>query len=180
MAVGQHAITGGFAREHKSPIRKLFLSSSSESKQPVEVDIKPATAESIRQAEIICYPMGSFFTSIAANLLPGGVAEAISANRCPKVYVPNTLADDEQFGMNLVDAVNMIIECLNQNGNQAAPNEYINLILIDTTQAKYPYDLNVNLIRNMGIDVLDTKLVTPQSFPYVDPEMLCQVLLSMT
>lgn len=82
--------------------------------------------------------------------------------------------------MNLVDAVNMIIECLNQNGNQAAPNEYINLILIDTTQAKYPYDLDLNVIRDMGIDVLDTKLVTPQSFPYVDPELLCHVLLSMT
>jgi len=180
VAIGQHLITNGFARDQKSPVKKLFLSASAESRQPADVSINPATTECIRQAEVICYPMGSFFTSVAANLLPRGVANAVSTNLCPKIYIPNTLADDEQFGMNLGDAVEMLTRCLNQSGQQADPREYINLILIDSTQAKYPYDLELGRIRDMGIDVLDTRLVTPHSFPYVDPERLCHVLLSLT
>jgi len=180
IAIGQHLITNGFTRDQKSPVKKLFLSASTESRQPVDVDINRATAECIRQAEVICYPMGSFFTSVAANLLPRGVANAVATNLCPKIYIPNTLADSEQFGMNLGDTVEMLVQCLNQNGQQASPREYINLILIDTTQAKYPYDLELSRIRDMGIDVLDTQLVTPHSFPYVDPERLCHVLLSLT
>ncbi|MDD4860541.1 MAG: GAK system CofD-like protein [Smithellaceae bacterium] len=180
VAIGQHIITGGFPREQKSPVRKLFLSASGDSRQPVDAEINTATVACIRQAEVICYPMGSFFTSVAANLLPRGVASAVTANLCPKIYIPNTLADDEQFGMNLGDAVEMLADCLNQNSRPADPREYINLILIDSAQAKYPYDLELDRIRLMGIDVLDTQLVTPHSFPYIDPERLCRVLLSFT
>jgi CofD-related protein of GAK system len=180
VAIGQHIITGGFPREQKSPVRKLFLSASGDSRQPVDAEINTATVACIRQAEVICYPMGSFFTSVAANLLPQGVASAVTANLCPKIYIPNTLADDEQFGMNLGDAVEMLADCLNQNSRPADPREYINLILIDSAQAKYPYDLELDRIRLMGIDVLDTQLVTPHSFPYIDPERLCRVLLSFT
>jgi CofD-related protein of GAK system len=180
VAIGQHIITRGFPREQKSPVRKLFLSASGDSRQPVDAEINTATVACIRQAEVICYPMGSFFTSVAANLLPRGVASAVTANLCPKIYIPNTLADDEQFGMNLGDAVEMLADCLNQNSRPADPREYINLILIDSAQAKYPYDLELDRIRLMGIDVLDTQLVTPHSFPYIDPERLCRVLLSFT
>lgn len=180
IAIGQHIITGGFPRKQRSPVRRLFLTASPESRQTVSVDINPSIAECIRQAEVICYPMGSFFTSVAANLLPRGVASAVLANLCPKVYIPNTLADDEQFGMNLGDAVEMLADCLSQNDRHANPREFINLILIDTAGVKYPYDLEIGRIRRMGIDVLDTKLVTPQSFPYIDPDCLCRVLLSLT
>lgn len=179
-AVGQHVITGGFARAQKSPVKRLFLTAAPDSRQPVNVDINLTTAECIRRAEVICYPMGSFYTSVAANLLPRGVAHAVGANLCPKVYIPNTLSDDEQFGMNLGDAVEMLTSCLNQNGNQANPRDVINLILIDTTGAKYPYHLEIDRIRRMGIEVLDTRLVTPHSFPYIDPECLCRALLSLT
>jgi 2-phospho-L-lactate transferase/gluconeogenesis factor (CofD/UPF0052 family) len=44
----------------------------------------------IREAELICYPMGSFYSSLIANLLPKGVGKAVSRNPCPKVFIPNT------------------------------------------------------------------------------------------
>lgn len=63
-------------------------------------------------AEIICYPMGSFYSSIVANLLPGGVGTAVAANPCPKVFVPNTVPDAEQSGMSMSDAVGTLVRSL--------------------------------------------------------------------
>ena len=33
----------------------------------------------IRHAELLCFPMGSFYTSVIANLLPRGVGRSIAA-----------------------------------------------------------------------------------------------------
>lgn len=178
--IGQHLITKGFARERKSPVKRIFLSASPETHQPAEAAINPATAQCLREAEVICYPMGSFFTSVAANLLPRGIALAVSENSCPKVYIPNTLQDDEQFGMNLGDSVEMLLKCLSANGEVSDPRRYINLVLIDSSHARYPFNLEIDRIRRMGIDIFDTRLVTPQSFPYIDPDHLCRALLSLT
>ncbi len=103
------------------------------------------------------------------------VAEAVAELH----YIPNTLADEEQFGMTLADAVSEITACLNGN-DQAVPSDFVNLVMIDTHGAKYPYDLDLNRIRQMGIDILDVPLVTPWSFPYIDPDCFCQALVSLT
>ena len=180
VAIGQDRITAGFAQQEGSPVMSLFLSASPEQAERIDVEITAETTNEILRAEVICYPMGSFFTSILPNLLPRGVGSAVAANQCPKVYVPNTLADIEQFGLSLSDAVKAICDCLGADGNGGAPADYVNLILIDTSNVKYPYDLDLAAIREFGIDILDTPLVTPESFPYIDPEYLCNALLSMT
>lgn len=181
VVVGQDRITAGFAMQEKSPTKSLFLSSSPDHPERVSVKISDETRDNILRAEVICYPMGSFFTSILANLLPNGVGSAVAANHCPKVYIPNTLLDIEQFGLSLSDAVQSICDCLNADGDGGgAPTDYINLVLLDTTGAKYPYDLELERIRGLGIDILDTALVTQESSPYIDPENLCRVLLSLT
>jgi len=180
VVVGQDRITAGFACREKSPIKSLFLSASPDVPEPVDVDISRETGENILRAEVICYPMGSFFTSVIANLLPRGVGRAIAANRCPKVYIPNTFLDVEQFGLSLGDAVKSIYDCLKANGNSDDLTDYINFILLDMTRIKYPYELELERLRNLGIEILDTSLVTEESFPYIDPESLCRVLLSLT
>lgn len=119
--IGQDKITAGFARQEKSPTKSLFLSASHDRPDRVGVDISGETRDVILGAEVICYPMGSFFTSVIANLLPRGVGSAVAANRCPKVYVPNTLADVEQFGLSLSDAVQAICDCLGADGNGGTP-----------------------------------------------------------
>ena len=47
----------------------------------------------ILSAEVICFPIGSFWTSVMANLLPAGVGRAIVRRQCPKVYVLITMHD---------------------------------------------------------------------------------------
>lgn len=180
IVIGQDKITAGFAQKENSPALSLFLSASPDQPEPANVGITVETTKDIMQAEVICYPMGSFFTSVLPNLLPHGVGSAVAANRCPKVYIPNTLTDVEQFGLSLTDAINALCDCLSTDGNGGAPTDYVNLILIDTANIKYPYDLDLAGIHKYGIDVLDTRLVTPESFPYIDPDCLCDVLLSLT
>lgn len=177
--IGQDRITAGFGREEKSPIKNLFLSESSDREKPVDVAISGETAEYIRNAEVICYPMGSFFTSVLANLLPQGVGKAVAENNCPKVYIPNTIADIEQYGLSLYNFVRNICDCLDTGRSGGVPADYINLILLDTAGAKYPYDLDIERIDKLGIGILDTPLVTPESFPYIDPVDVCRVLLSL-
>jgi 2-phospho-L-lactate transferase/gluconeogenesis factor (CofD/UPF0052 family) len=166
--------------QEKSPVKSLFLSSSPDYPERVNVEISRGTRDNILRAEVICYPMGSFFTSILANLLPLGMGSAVAANNCPKVYIPNTFTDVEQFGLSLSDTVQVICNCLNDNGSSRAPTDYINLVLLDTAGVKYPYDLELERLRDLGIDILDISLVTPESSPYIDPESLCRVLLSLT
>lgn len=82
--------------------------------------------------------------------------------------------------MNLADSVEMLLRCLSAGSVASDPREFLNLVLIDSVHAQYPFDLELERIRRMGIDVLDTSLVTPHSFPYIDPELLCHALLSLT
>ena len=44
--------------------------------------IQPRLAHVIRTADLICYPVGSFFSSVMANLLPLGVSCAVREAAC--------------------------------------------------------------------------------------------------
>jgi len=177
---GQHRITKG-DQIHQAgvPIRKLFITSFREAPTEVHPAADPDVTALIGTAEVICYPMGSFYTSVMANLLPVGVGEAVAGNVCPKVFVPNTFFDGEQFGMSLGDAVETIIGYLAADAPGRGPTDFLNLLIIDS-QIRYPLDLEMDRIRALGIDILDVRLTTPDSYPYIDPRCLCDVLLSLT
>ena len=103
VVVGQHRITGGGSAE--SPIRRLFLVRSLEDPTPVHTSASAAVLDLIGEADLICFPVGSFFTSVVASLLPDGIGEAVAASRAPKVYLPNAGGDPEERGWSLEDRV---------------------------------------------------------------------------
>jgi CofD-related protein of GAK system len=177
---GQHLITKGEQIHQVGvPIRKLFITSSRESPAAIQPAADSDVIALIGKAELICFPVGSFYTSVMANLLPVGVGKAVAGNICPKVFVPNTLFDSEQFGMSLGEAVETIIGYLAADAPGRGPTDFLNLLIIDS-QIRYPFDLEMDRIRALGIDILDVRLATPESYPYVDPRCLCDVLLSLT
>jgi len=177
---GQHLITmGELVHKAGSTIRRVFITSSRETPVEVHPAADPDVTALIGSAEVICYPVGSFYTSVMANLLPTGVGGAIAGNVCPKVYVPNTLFDGEQFGMSLGEAVETIIGYLAADAPGKTPTDFLTLLIIDS-QIRYPFDLEMDRIRALGIDILDVRLATPESYPYIDPRCLCDVLLSLT
>jgi CofD-related protein of GAK system len=178
--VGQHLITGKEYPAITIPVKNLYLTDNLDRPEPIRVEIEDDVKNLIDQADLICYPMGSFYSSIVANLLPYGVEEAVASNICPKVYIPNTTSDPEQTGMDLFRSVGTIITSLKKNRQDIASSDLLNYVLIDSKNARYPYDTCAGRLAELGVEIIDTRLVTPRSSPYIDSECLIEVLLSLT
>jgi CofD-related protein of GAK system len=177
---GQRNLTGKETSAISSPVEKLYLVDDLQSLAPANISIRNKIQELITNAELICYPMGSFYSSLVANLLPGGVVEAISQNQCPKVYVPNTGSDPEQFGMTVTDCVATLRDYLTR-GTQVIQrtDDVLQFVVLDSRNGEYPGGIEVTQLDKLGIVTIDTRLVTEASAPYIDPKALISVLLSL-
>ncbi|MHC1743934.1 MAG: GAK system CofD-like protein [Syntrophobacteraceae bacterium] len=178
--IGQHLITG---KEHpplRSPIRRIYLSKGPNDPSPVETAIPNKVKERILNAELICYPMGSFYSSVVANLLPQGVAEAIRAVERPKIYIPNLGHDPEQHGMDLFQCVTTLLRYLQAGCREPAePAALLSHVLVDTRNGAYVGPSGLERIATLGISVIDAELVSQESRPYIDAQKLVEVLLSL-
>ncbi len=179
--IGQHLLTGKEAPSLTSPIKGLFLSSRSDKRVPAEAVLRKKTHKLIAQADMICYPPGSFYTSLMANLLPRGVGTAIAGNDCPKVYIPNRGKDPEQIGMNAQAVVDRLLDCLPADRDRnTSSDKFLNFVLIDDREKSPMADLPGKFLKERGIQAIKTRLVTKESAPYYDPELLVSALLSLT
>lgn len=180
VVVGQHLIT---SREHplRAPIRELRLTETVEApEQLAEVEIDDRTAELIDEAELICFPVGSFFTSVMACLLPRGVGSAVARAGCPKVYVPNCGEDPEELGLAPHDQVRVLLEQLRRDAGEDTPTELLlHFVLIDSERGEYAGGLDIDAIESHGVEVIDTPLVRPDTAPLIDSRRLVELLLSL-
>jgi len=179
--IGQHRLTGKEKAPLTSPVRELFLSADQDSFMPVKTRLKEKNRDLIRSAELICYPPGSFYTSLIANLLPDGVGGAIASNHCPKVYVPNLGQDPEQIGMTMDSSLLTLLRYLrNDAGAESQTGQLLNFVMIDSKRGNYQDTFSARLLTEHGIELIDTELVSKQTAPYYDPELLVSALLSLT
>jgi len=176
--IGQHLMTGKEVPQITSPIRHLSLSRKIKHSDPVKARLRKRNRKLIEQADLICYPPGSFFSSVIATLLPDGVGKAISENGCPKVYIPNQGNDPEQLGMTLKNSIETLVYYL-QQGSSTPINKLINFIIIDSKHGYYPGGIPYQYIAEHGIQIIDTKLVTKHSYHY-DNNKLVEVLASLS
>lgn len=179
--IGQHRLTGKEQVPLGSPIRQLFLSADPDKPVPAQPRLRKKNRKLIRTAELICYPPGSFYTSMIANLLPEGVAAAIAANDCPKVYVPNLGQDPEQIGMTMDSSIRTLLCYLHEGtGSEFDAGRFLSFVLLDSSKGSYPDRVSAELLEEFGIQLIETRLVTKRSAPYYDPELLVSALLSLT
>jgi CofD-related protein of GAK system len=177
--IGQHRLTGKEVAPLVSPVRKLYLSRSLHKVVPAIPELREKNRRLIREAQLICYPPGSFYSSLIANLLPVGVGPAIAASPCPKVYIPSLGTDPEQIGMSLLDTVQRLLEYLRAgNGNDSNNDRLLDFVLLDSRHGAYPASFPASL-QDTGIQVIDTPLVSRQSAPYYDAGLLVSALLSL-
>lgn len=177
---GQHRFTGKECPPICSPIQEIWLSASLEDTTPVCSELPEKIARLIQDAELICYPPGSFYSSLIANLLPEGVAEAIAGNTCPKVYVPNLGDDPEQFGMTLGDSIDRLLGYLIDNNDEHLPaSRYLNIILLDPTTAVELQTETREKLAAMEIQVIATPLIDSQKPERYCKNLLAQALLSL-
>jgi len=178
---GQHRLTGKEVAPLTSPVSRLFLSSHPDKPLPAKTAMRKKHCRLIQQAELVCYPPGSFYTSLIASLLPAGVGSAIAATDCPKVYVPNLGQDPEQISMSLDRSVLTLLEYLRADNPAGCSNgKLLNFVILDSKRGNYPSALSAALMQELGIRMIDTRLVSRHSAPYYDAELLASTLLSLT
>jgi CofD-related protein of GAK system len=182
--VGQHAITGKETPPLDAAVRRLCLVRGLDDPRPPApacCAIEQTVLDLIASAELICYPIGSFYTSLIANLLPEGVAEAIRRNPCPKVFVPNTSGDPEQFGMTLGRSVSVLLDALLAGGATEPPpriEDALDFILLDPGREIYPPEGDF-LSALRGVRLLEQDLRDERAPLELNPRKLAACLLSL-
>lgn len=170
---GQHRFTGKAGAAVSSPIVDMWLTASLDDPAPVSVAAHPRLAEAIRLSDLICYPVGSFFSSVMANLLPSGVCSAIGQARCPKVFIPNLGHDPELFGLTVRDQVARLLRMGEAEG--CGPRDMLHWLLADEDDSRYPGGIPTEWLSRLGIRVRRAPLVAAP--PYLDPVAVCAALM---
>ena len=134
----------------------------------------------IDEAELLCFPIGSFWTSVMACLLPSGVGRAVARAGCPKVYVPNLGRDPEELGLAPHDQVRVLLEQLRRDAGEQTPTEQLlHFVLVDRERGEYVGGLDIGAIEALGVEVIDTPLVSDETAPLIESRRLVELLLSL-
>ena len=177
--LGQHRLTGKEVAPLHSPIKRLFLVDNIEHGTPVRSNLRKKNRKLIKQAELICYPPGSFYSSLIAHFLPTGVGAAVAANRSPKVYIPNLGVDPEQIGMTMDQAILSLLEHLRADvGGNCPSRRLLNFVMLDSRRGNYSSLPSPSLMKKLRVRVIDTELVGSSASLY-DPKLLTSALLSL-
>ncbi len=172
----QHRFTGKGGKSPTVPIERVFLSRSRRNPAPVHPPVPEAVDELIRTSDLICFPVGSYYSSVLATLLPEGVADAVAETEVPKVYVPNPGHDPEELGLSLVDKVDRLIDVLRQGAKRRTPtSKLLDFVLVDPRACTRK---DVRAVRKRGVSVLETELVDPET-RRIDPLAFVEALLSL-
>lgn len=177
--VGQHLITGKEVPPLTTPIAELSLVDPAKGNAPVRPLIRDKIRVAIGASDLICYPVGSFYSSLVATLLPAGVGQAVSRTPCPKVFIPNTFHDPESIGLSLEGQVRTLLRHLRADDpDTIAIGDVLDFVLLDPTVV-YPGSRNPEReLASLGIQVIRTPLVVPETGA-IDPHLLCQALISL-
>jgi len=177
---GQHRLTGKEVAHISSPIKNVTLSHENKQLDPAHREISKKNRKFIDQAELICFPPGSFYSSLIANLLPTGVSNAICNNQAPKVFVPCLGHDPEQLGLSTSKSIEVLLHYLKLETGMDCPNsKLLNYVLMDSSNGSYASAVSQSHMDDLGIKLIDTTLITKQSTPYYDPDLLVGTLLSL-
>ncbi len=178
--VGQHLLTGKEAPPISAPIADLRLVAGDEFEPAIDCEASARAVDAIANAELICFPMGSFHTSILANLLPRGIGRAVAAASCPKIYIPNTGSDPEQLGLPARSCVDRLLDFLRRDAGAATPTDrLLNAVLVDSAHDHGPDGIDAEHLAQLELDLIPAPLVAAGGAPWIDAELLAQVLVSL-
>ena len=177
VVVGQHRFTGKCTSPLSQPIQRIWLCPSLDDPTPTSTALHSKVERLIDTADLIVFPMGSFWSSLMANLLPKGVGRAIAAAQCPKVFVPSTGVDPEVVATSITDCVEYLLALLrNDVGSQVPTDRLLNAIVLDSNERSYRC-LDVPRLETLNVPIASLPLITESN--RLDPTRLAHVLLSL-
>lgn len=177
--IGQHLMTG---KEHpaiSSPIKEIALSKSSKRFSNAQSNMSDFTRQLIEDADLICFPPGSFYSSVVANLLPKGIVNAVTQNPNLKVYVPSLGRDPEMLGLNAFQSMEKIANMLTLEHTKPTSLTHVLLdktILAEQLKASSSKP-KLQQLHKMGVEIIQADLMSAAYFPYYDPHKLCNALM---
>ncbi|MDO5483396.1 MAG: GAK system CofD-like protein [Desulfovibrionaceae bacterium] len=189
LLVGQHTF-----KNLRQPVRRLFLTvhepgrlpavqgGTSGPQTPCRPPLSADAAAWLRAPAAICYPMGSFYTSVLANLLPQGVGRAIAAARCPKIFIPNSGQDPELCGLSLSGQVAMLLRHLREDAPHAPTEDLLRWVMVDSQNGRYQGGLGADVrqeLENLGVRLLLRGMVSPDDPQRHEPELTVRALLAL-
>ena len=177
--VGQHLLTGKETPPITRPVTELSLVDPAKGNAPVRPAVRDKIKAAIQGADLICYPVGSFYSSLVANLLPAGVGMAVSQAPCPKVFIPNTFPDPECLGLSLAGQVRTLLRHLRADApDTIAIGDVLDFVLLDPA-ISYPGAKNAEReLAPLGVQVIKTPLTVGETGA-IDPNLLCRALISL-
>ena len=179
--VGQHRLTG---KEHPplaAPIEEIHLVAGLEGTAQVHPPASTAATARIGEADLICLPMGSFYSSVVCNLLPEGIGRAIAEAPCPKVYVPSTGHDPEMPGVDAARATARLLHVLRADAGETTPAErLIDRVLLDPCPDVYDAPPEFSLLDRLGVAYSAIPLVQEGGQGRVDGQRLSEILVSLS
>jgi uncharacterized cofD-like protein len=141
---------------NKAPIGRLYLSTP-------RAPTYPPVLQAIGQADVVVIGPGSFFTSVCANLLFDGMAEALRRTSATVVFVCNTTTQPGQTDkLSLADHVRRVVDLLGpgtldyalvNRAENLAP-ELVAQYLADGLRLLHPTDDELDRIAALGVQPL--------------------------
>jgi CofD-related protein of GAK system len=173
--LGQHNITGKETQTLPSPIKRMWLNKGLRDIRPTNCHIADDRKDAIETADLICYPPGSFYSSLLANLMPEGVGRSICQNPNPKVYLPNLGVDPEQQGLSLMERIKRLINTVLADTKLSGCFSALDYLLLDD---RYDYGyVDYVLLNELNVMVIKTPLITDKPHKY-DERLVTKALLS--
>lgn len=133
---GQHRFTGKQMAAPSSPISGMFFCRGLCDLSPATVRPARGVLDAIGASGLICYPVGSFYSSVLANLRVEGVGEAVRRSRAKKVYMPNPDRDPESAHLSLKEQLEALCLAVS-GGDSASAAGVVDYLLLDTRAGKY-------------------------------------------
>ncbi len=175
---GQHRFTGKYGPPLDVPVRELRLCVGPDDPSPARAAIAEGLRRRIAAADLICFPPGSFHSSVLACLLPRGVGNAVVSAACAKVFIPNPTPDPELLGHDVEQQVERLYRAA---AYDAGPGKLVfpSHVLADNLESRYPGGLPEARLAERGIRLVREPLITSASEPFPDPDRLCAALLRL-
>lgn len=142
----------------------------------------PPAKSYLKKCSVICFPMGSFYSSIVANTLVKGVGKAVAKSSCPKIFIPNSGIDPEIPGLDISEQASILLAYLKKDFPCAQNNELLNFVLIDKNNGKYPGGLGTKVLEKLsllGLDVIFCPIVDKINPARHDPWILLKIILQI-
>ncbi|WP_233145658.1 GAK system CofD-like protein [Phaeobacter sp. 22II1-1F12B] len=172
---GQREITGKEVEPPESRIARLFLSDGKKEIAAGEIALPKRNRRLIDQAEVICYPPGSLYSSVVVNLMPAGVGKAIAARHVPKVYLPSLGPDPEALGHDLADQVAAILAPLRADAGGDVPTGALMTHVV--CDLSHDAAACAEVTNRFGIPCVRLPLSGEDATRY-DPQKVCEMLVS--